>query len=421
MMENLLYFTHYGLLLLFGVVLSLIFAGVRLDWKVLLHMLAVFALSALMQMVLLARLGEDTVWKLYPLITHIPIAALLVLVYRRRISTAVAAVTTAYLCCQISKWLGLLAYSLTGDTLAETMVRIVMLVLSFFLVRHYLAPPAAKLYTKDDRSVWIFGTVPLVYYLFDYITGVYSELLTSNHRTTVEFLPFVLCLTHLVFCSVYYKEYEQKADLERKDQMIHFTAEQQARELAALKRSYQELQILRHDMRLLLNNLTMCMYQDDKQTAEKLIESYLEAINRTAVIRYCQSDAVNYVLSDLTARCQEQNVKLQVTVQIGQDLPDEAMFCSILANAFDNALNAQKQLPEEKRSIRLMLKTTNGKLLLSLKNACGKPPVFAEGLPLATKAGHGYGTQSIRFLTERLGGNCRFSMEGDTFILRVIL
>lgn len=421
MMENLLYYGHYGLLLLFGIIMSVIFAGIRLDLKVLLHMLAIFLLSAVMQLILLARLGEDAVWKLYPLITHIPIIVLLVLTYRRRISTALAAVTTAYLCCQIAKWLGLLAYSLTRDSFAELMVRIVILVQSFFLVRHYLAGSVSKIYTKDDKSVWIFGLVPLVYYLFDYITGIYTELLHSHHQTTVEFLPFVLCLTHLIFCSVYYKEYEQKADLERKDQMIHFTVEQQARELAALKRSYQELRILRHDMRLLLNNLTICMDTEDKETARKLIEGHLEAINHTVVIRYCQNDAVNYVLSDLSARCREQNVKLQVTVQIGQDLPDEAMFCSILANAFDNALNAQKQLPEEKRSIRLMLKTANGKLLLSLKNACAKPPVFVEGLPVSNQPGHGYGTQSIRYLTERLGGNCRFSVEEDTFILRIIL
>lgn len=421
MIETLLYYTHYGLLLLFGVVLSVIFAGVRLNLRTLVYMIALFLISAALQVLLLHRLGEDSVWKIYPLITHIPIVVTLILVYRRRISTAIAAVTTAYLCCQIAKWLGLLSYALTKDPLTELIIRILMLILSFFVLRHYLAPNVARIYTKDDKSVWIFGLVPGIYYIFDYITGVYSDLLISNKQTVVEFLPFVLCATHLIFCTIYYREYEQKADLERREELFHFTAEQHSREQNALKRGYQELRILRHDMRLLLNNLNMCIDKDDKETARKLIESHLDSINRTAVIRYCQNDAVNYVLSDLTARSRELGVNLYVTIQIGQDLPDEALFCSILSNAFDNALNAQKQLPEKKRNIWLMLKTDNGKLLLSLKNTCAKPPVFVEGLPVSNRPGHGYGTQSIRFLTERLGGNCRFSVEGDIFILRIIL
>ena len=48
-------------------------------------------------------------------------------------------------------------------------------------------------------------------------------------------------------------------------------------------------------------------------------------------------------------------------------------------------------------------------------------PIFSDGIPITTKKGHGYGTQSIRYMTERLGGNCMFSIEDQQFILRVIL
>ena len=87
------------------------------------------------------------------------------------------------------------------------------------------------------------------------------------------------------------------------------------------------------------------------------------------------------------------------------------MFSAILSNALDHALDAQKELPQERRSVRLMLKTSGGKLLLSVENPIAAAPCFADGLPVSKKKGHGYGTQSIRYMTERLGGKWQFSVK----------
>lgn len=100
---------------------------------------------------------------------------------------------------------------------------------------------------------------------------------------------------------------------------------------------------------------------------------------------------------------------------------DVNMFSSILSNALDNALDAQKELPQESRSVRLMLKTSGGKLLLSVENPIAAAPRFDDGLPVSKKEEHGYGTQSIRYMTERLGGKWQFSVKEITFILKVII
>lgn len=98
------------------------------------------------------------------------------------------------------------------------------------------------------------------------------------------------------------------------------------------------------------------------------------------------------------------------------------IFSMILSNALDNAFNAQILLPVQQRRIRLVLKNSNEKLLLQLRNGCAAPPVFVDGLPQSQQGpGHGYGTRSIRFATERLGGNCRFSMEDGDFLLQIIV
>ena len=71
--------------------------------------------------------------------------------------------------------------------------------------------------------------------------------------------------------------------------------------------------------------------------------------------------------------------------------------------------------------MHLELRMNGEKLLLSLKNRFAEHPRLVDGLPKAYLPGHGLGTQSIRYMAEKLNGNCRFSVKDDWFILQVIL
>lgn len=420
-METILFFLHHGLLLLFGLSLSYAFSGIRLKKKNIIILLAQFIFCGLLQVLFYAFWGETVVWRLYPFIVHIPTLLILCLIYKARISTALAAISTAYLCCQPAKWFGLLVKAFTGSYIASQNARIISLILVWALSIFYLAEFVSEIYNKDNRSVWIFGIVPEVYYLFDYITGVYGDFWTFSQQNAFEFLPFFLCIVYLVFCVVYYREYEQKAEAERKEHLIRFTIEQQRKELEAMKRSEQVIRLLRHDMRLLLGNLSVCIDNGDLNTAKKLISGYSANVESTAIKRYCNHDTLNYILCDYNARCQQLDVDFQVNIGIVVPLPDEVLMISILSNALDNSLNAQRELQIDKRFIRLMIKNTEGKLLISVKNPYKTSPVFVDDLPISRKPGHGYGVRSIRYMTEQLGGNCRFSLEDGMFVLQIVI
>ena len=152
-----------------------------------------------------------------------------------------------------------------------------------------------------------------------------------------------------------------------------------------------------------------------------MVTSFTSYVDRTKLEVFCENNTVNCVLSDFAAKCKARNVSFTHNVAIEGVKVDELLFASILSNALDNALNAQEKLPEGKRRIKLMLKTADGRLLLSVKNPVETAPVFADGLPVTKRDGHGYGTQSIRYTTERLGGNCQFSMQDGWFVVRVML
>ena len=421
MVEQILTLINGTVLLAFGITLTAAFSGIRPDKLNFLVFSGLYVFSGILQIVASFTLPQARVWQLYPLITHLPLILVLRLVYRKPTVASLAATFTAYLFCQPSKWFGVLTYELSQSTLCEQVVRIVTLLPVGYLAVCYVASCLSEIFSKDRRSVLIFGIVPTVYYFFDYATVVYTDLWLNNDRVVMEFLPFFLAVVFVVFCFVYYKEYEQKADALRKEQIIRITVEQQAKEITAVKESEQEIRLLRHDMRLLLSSLAISIENGETEKAQEMIAAQIERIDGTRLERFCNVETLNYVLSDYAAKCKKEGIFFSFDIALEKLEVDEILFCSILSNALDNAVNAQLLLPPEKRRIRLMLKCSDGKLLLSVKNPIGQPVIFANGLPISSKMGHGYGTQSIRYMTERLGGNCQFSQQKDMFILRVVL
>lgn len=421
MLEAILTLLHGAVLLTFGIALSVAFAGIRFSKQNFLVFLGLFLGSGALQVFALVTLSDELVWKLYPLITHLPLIALLSVHYRKTLATALSSVFTAYMCCQPAKWLGVITRQATGSGAVEFMVRIACLLAVGYFIMRYCAPCLAAIYSKEPRNVYIFGIVPTVYYLFDYLTGVYTDLMLRSNPIVAEFLPFFLFFVYLLFCLVYYQQYEQKADAERKEQIIRIITQQQDKELSLMKQGQQEIRLLRHDMRLLLGNLTAALEEENLDHAKKMISAYADTVDKITLRRYCENDSLNYILSHFASRCEGHKITFRTDVRIDAPLPDEVLFASILSNALDNALNAQLELPVHQRLITLMLKNSDGRLLLSVKNPFRKTPVFSDGLPVSTRKGHGYGAQSIRYMTDRLGGNCQFSIQKDMFVLRVII
>ena len=56
--------------------------------------------------------------------------------------------------------------------------------------------------------------MPFVYYVFDYVTGVYTALLYSGIESVVEFLGFMICIFYILFIFLYFREYEEKTEAE---------------------------------------------------------------------------------------------------------------------------------------------------------------------------------------------------------------
>lgn len=424
MITTMLFILKYALITFFGIIVSITFTGVRMNGRMLGVVLLLFAVCGSAELCTYSIWDYETTHRFYPLIVHLPILLVLIFHYRKRIVTSIAAITTAYLLCQPAKWFSLFFESITKSENVEIITYIIILAAIGVISLWHIRPCVEEMYNKDARSVLIFGSIPFAYYIFDYTIISYKQLLISHTQLIMEFLPFIMCLSFTLFCIVYFQEYEKNADTERRNQLIRIAAEQQEKEIEAIRKINMETHVIRHDLRFLLSTLAASIENDDKETTKKLLSDYTELVETTFVKRYCKNDIINYILINFASKCKEASVEFDAQIELG-DLDhlgkDELLFASIVSNSLDNAYNAQLSLPPEMRRVETMIKTSRDKLLVSVKNPFASEPKFVNGMPVSRRKGHGYGTQGIRYLTERLDGNCQFSIQDGMFVTRIII
>ena len=422
MVLQILTYMHHTTTMLFGIFLSAFFLGVKQDKKNILRLLSLAVVSGILYALCVLLFGTETVDQIYPLIVHVPLLCILVLHYKFRVLPSLISIFTAYLCCQCSNWMGLFALSVTGQEWCYYACRIIVTIGVFMILCRYVCQTTAMLFAKTDRELLLIGSLPMVYYIFDYATTKFSSLLYTGNKAVPEFLGFAICLTYLIFLLVYFREYELKNRAEQYNELIRMQLNSFQAEMTNTRKSEKKMSILRHDTRHHLSTLRTLIQQGENENALEYLNEISQTYEDTVMKIYCKNEMLNSVLSTYNMRFTERKIHWEVQAAIGEKLPcSEMMFCAILSNVLENAMHAVQQLPEKERRIQLTLSERAGHLLLMEKNPVQEPPVFTDGIPVTERSGHGLGVRSIVYYVESLHGQYQFFMENEEFVVRIIL
>ena len=301
-----------------------------------------------LQGVVSLRWGTGLARYLYPLITHLPLWLLLAAMTRRALWPLVS-VLTAYLCCQLRRWAALLVIALFpagGTTLQDATELIVTLPILLVLIR-WIAPSVRALSRSPLLLQLQFGMIPLLSYLFDYFTRIYTDLLSSGNQAAVEFMPFVCSLAYLGFVLHTTQEQQLRSQLEQTRNSLNLQVAQAVREIEAMRESQRKASTYRHDLRHHLQYLSACIENGRTEAAQEYIHSVCAEIEASKVNVYCENEAANLILSSFAARAQHDGIDFRVHAAIPLILPlPDSDLCVLFSNALENALHAgqrQKQ------------------------------------------------------------------------------
>ena len=409
---------------IFGIVLSAAFCPIRWS-KAKRWMLAGFSVLLLaVQALFYFGASPDATRYFYPLITHLPLYGVLILLSGQRLWPLVA-VLTAYLCCQLRRWAALaVALFFPGHASVQPLAELLFTIPLLLLLVKFVAPSMRQLAQYPASVQCQFGIIPLVSYVFDYITGVYTDLLSGGNPAAVEFMFFVCCAAYLVFILRASREERERSQMEQAQASLNLQVTQAMREIEALRSSQQRASTYRHDLRHHMQFLAGCIENGRTEQALNYIHSVCSEIEAGKVTVYCENEAANLIFSAFAERAVRAGVQFAVQAGIPQKLPiSESDLCVLLSNALENALHAAAQCRAAGQDavIEASGYEKNHKLFLQITNSCPPEVPFRDGLPVTDQPGHGLGVRSICAISERYGGLTSFAAKGGQFTLRVML
>ena len=413
---------HNVTTLMFGVYMSAFFLGIKQNRKNIIILTAFCAFLGILHAIGILLSGEITSFQLYPFITHLPLVLFLVLYYKYPLTASCVSVFSAYLCCQISNWVGLFVLSLTDLMECYYIARIITTTAVLFLLCRFVCRTTESVFAKNRRELFLFGTLPFLYYVFDYVATKFTDLLYSGSRVATEFTGFVYCISYLLFLLVYFREYENRQKTLQYGELMEMQLHSIQNETRQMKQNQEKLVILRHDMRHHLNLILTQLKNGNTDAAISYIQDISGAYDETVITPYCKNDMLNSVISIYQMRFSDRGFSLTCSISVGKSLPGpEVSFCTILSNALENAMHALETLKTEDKWAKLIISSKDSHLLLSLENPVEEIPVFVDGIPVSGKAGHGIGIKSMVYYVEKLNGQCNFSVTGHRFVLRIII
>lgn len=411
---------YYITVFLFGVAVSICFAGISMNRRNILSTLIFCALDGLLQIIIFSSLGKFSTQQLYPLITHLPLILFILLVHKCSLLNSVVSVLTAYLCCQIPRWCGYFFNLFSDNPILYTLFYVLTTLITFYFLYRHIAEPAQQFMKQTRKNALLLGMVPLCYYFFDYISTVYTDWLYSGNAIVVQFMPSLCCFFYVVFIIYYYRELASQAQAEHLAESLHLQLEHASMTLDNMRTMQTQTITYRHDMRHHFSYLQALADSNDIEKIKAYIQSIQADIDTITPKKYCQNELINLVLSTYDAKAEKRNISLNVQSAVPRDLPiADTRLCAILSNALENALLATEK--ETKKSIQVRLAVRNASLLIQISNPFSGAITYSNNIPSTTSDNHGFGTKSIANIVDSYQGQYEFLAENQMFTVRILL
>ncbi len=414
---------NYGLVLLFGLLLSIKISG---EHKTLRQrpfvVFLIFLALCLLQTAAYCVLGEDTTWKLYPLIIHFPLVLILIFVWKRTISVTCISIATAYLCCQLPRWGNQVVLAWTESALAAEVCYSLFLFISYVLLRRYFCDAAYETMTYSTQSLILFGSLPLAYYIFDYVTTVYNDIFQIQLQAISEFLPTALILFYVLFLTAYHTQTEKSAQAKLLTSMLEAERKQWQTEMEILRQAESKVAVVQHDLRHHLILLDGLIHAGETEQASAYIHNITNQIDAITPKRFCENETVNLLCSFYDNKAAQMGITLVIKVDFPASLTiTDAELCAVLSNGLENAFHAVADMEDSFKRIEFYCRVDHDRLLIEIRNPHSNEVLMHNDTPTSEAMGHGYGCRSIRTIVEEHHGHCQFLSENQIFTLRIVL
>ena len=286
-------------------------------------------------------------------------------------------------------------------------------------------------FITDYMAGTVYGTIAACSGLILSIACFHTRMLNYLQpygSNMVQWYTVIYLVVMLASAVIEYELTAYQIDKKLSDEKISFYQKERNNRLQKLLEVYesneQTIRKYKHDIKHYNRVLAGFIQNKEYESASSYLREFDSLLESVTSVSFCDNTIVNELLSIYANRCQKMGFKPRFKAIVPERFPmEDTDLTSLVANALENACEAQHLIDENSRSLQLELTYDGRKLKLFTKNPCAVETTFNdEGLPVSTRqVQSGVGTTQIRDIAEKYGGVASFSQEDGIFTLKAVM
>ncbi len=187
---------------------------------------------------------------------------------------------------------------------------------------------------------------------------------------------------------------------------------------------YRQIRGWRHDYRNHIQVMKSYAASNDMEAIRRYLDELDTDLSTVDVAIKTGNAMADAILNSKISLARSRQIPVTVDAHIPVALKmSELDLCVIIGNLFDNAIEANLPLPEEKRMIRVYMDIKNTQLYMSFTNMTASKKRIKEGGRFRTTKGegHGFGLVRVDDIVARYGGYLSRNSEDGAFTTEILL
>lgn len=160
MIETVIEFSRYWFALLFGTAVAISFSGMARTRKNYLAVGCFTMVLFIMQITSLQLWGMAMTIKIYPLLSHLPVAIFIVVYLKRLWLISLTSMFVSFLCCQPPRWIGSVAGAAFDSASINHVSYVVAVFLMYYFLQKYVVTSVRHMMERSVKSCLLFGAMP---------------------------------------------------------------------------------------------------------------------------------------------------------------------------------------------------------------------------------------------------------------------
>nr|WP_307990614.1 GHKL domain-containing protein [uncultured Niameybacter sp.] len=257
---------------------------------------------------------------------------------------------------------------------------------------------------------------------------LFKMSITSPDRETFGFLIILVCIFLLFNLIIYILCYYLITIMDKQNIAEIVASEQKnlQKHLEEMELPFNEIRKIKHD---LLNHYSVIEYlvkADEKERCLAYMKKLLGTVQAIATYYKTGNPIADAIVNQKIYWSKQYGIAYDLKI----DVPEKMVlssedFATILFNLFDNAIEATKEVEEERRKIKVMIYTYQNKLLISFSNPVISNPIMENGELRRRKKEnseeHGHGMKNIEYAAKKYNGYIQYTCKNQTFNIEVLV